>query len=174
MCFPLFNSSASRSPLFPDIAFQIAALANDSNTHGHNVRHRRNKRCQWHEQRSEGAGMSCPTCISSLIILSTKPHNHRLVYGYHDTHMSAIIGRVFQDESIPARRRLPLKYRQLQDHRVHSARSVTGDLTPRTPPSLTSAIEGEQFANAYFDTDIKIKMLVFPSAWRANSMMISC
>lgn len=33
-------------------------------------------------------------------------------------------------------------------------------------PPLTASLEGEQFANAYFDTETKIKMLVprFPPA----------
>jgi hypothetical protein len=116
---------------------------------------------------------------SSLIILSTKPHhhhNHTCPFdGCHDTHTSTIIGRRFQDEPVPARRRLPLKCRQLQDHRVDSARSVTGDThLPLQPPPLTPAIEGEQFANAYFDTETKIKMLVSLRARRTKPMVISC
>jgi hypothetical protein len=45
--------------------------------------------------------------------------------------------------------------------------------TPPTPP-LTPAIEGEQFANAYFDTETKIKMLVSLCVFRTKPMVISC
>lgn len=45
----------------------------------------------------------------------------------------------------------------------------TRDNVPPASLPLTPTIEGEQFANAYFDTETKIKMLVFSGQQTANA-----
>ena len=137
------------------------SISRTRHTYSHHGRHERHsERCprdQWDLPRQHEWRTSLPV---SYRLIDGQPHHQRHLLAVILTVPSAIPERQLPVQPIPARGRLAFQCRQVQDHRVDAARSVIGNNGTLWTPTADSLAEGEQFANAYFDTETKIKMSV--------------